>query len=103
MDELNGIPMYTFLWGDTKENPYMGYMACADMIVVSGDSVSMCSESCGTQKPVLIFRGEDWLTPKHLSFCQTFFEAGYACPIEDKNACYGCRWHAHRWSYLYEP
>ena len=86
MKALENIPSYAFLWGDKRENPYMGFMACADRIIVTGDSVSMCSESCGTQKPVLIFRGRNWLKSKHLKFCQTFFDAGYACPIEDEKS-----------------
>ncbi len=86
MRTLKGIPAYTFLWGEKKENPYMGFLACADRIIASGDSVSMCSESCGTGKPVLIFMGKGWLGKKHKMFCQTFFDEGYACPADAQNA-----------------
>ena len=27
-----------------EENPYMGYLACSDNIIVTGDSVSMCCD-----------------------------------------------------------
>jgi len=37
------------------ENPYFGYLALADAIVVTSDSVAMASEACATGKPVLIF------------------------------------------------
>lgn len=35
------------------ENPYQGYLAAADRIVVTPDSVNMISEACATGKPVL--------------------------------------------------
>jgi len=37
------------------ENPYLGALALAKVIVVTGDSISMLSEACFTGKPVLIF------------------------------------------------
>ncbi len=45
---------YTF-WDGRGENPYLGYLALADAIVVTSDSVSMISEACATGKPVYIF------------------------------------------------
>lgn len=86
MDELNGFPAYTYLWGEKKENPIMGFWACADIVVATGDSVSMCSESCGSGKPVLIFTGKDWLTPKHERFVNSLYEGGYAIALEDEKA-----------------
>jgi mitochondrial fission protein ELM1 len=35
------------------ENPYQGYLAAADRIAVTPDSVNMLSEACATGKPVL--------------------------------------------------
>lgn len=86
MNKLTGIPMHTFLWGEKKENPYMGYLACADKILITGDSVSMCSEACGTGKPILIFEGHNWLTPKHLRFTKSLFSGGFATPVYADNA-----------------
>jgi hypothetical protein len=77
MNDLKGIPMYTYLWGEKKENPIMGFYACPDLIVATADSVSMCSESCGTGKPVLLYSGK-WLTTKHLRFAQALIDNGYA-------------------------
>ena len=37
-----------------KDNPIMGFYACADRIIVTGDSVSMACEACGSGKPVLV-------------------------------------------------
>lgn len=85
MDALSGIPAYTFLWGDKKENPYMGYLACADNIIVTGDSVSMCCEACGTGKPVFIFTGRHWLTRKHIRFIASLYKNGYAAALKTHN------------------
>lgn len=86
MQELKGIPAYTYLWGEKKDNPIMGFFACADKIIATGDSVSMVCESCGSGNPVLIFEGKDWLTPKHRRFIRSLYEAGFACPLEDAAA-----------------
>ena len=85
LEALEGIPAYTYLQGDTKENPYMGYLACADRIIVSGDSVSMCCEACGTGKPVFVFSGRNWLTSKHQRFVKSLVKGGYATRLEDFN------------------
>lgn len=85
MSKLKDIPSYNYLWGDKGDNPYLGYLACADNIVVTGDSVSMCSEACGTGKPVYIFSGEKWLTPKHHRFIKSLFDGGYATKLSVDN------------------
>ncbi len=84
-DILKDIPAHTFLWGSKDENPIMGYYACADNFAVSGDSVSMCCEACGTGKPVFVFEGKDWLTPKHHRFVKSLYDGGYAAPLA--NGC----------------
>jgi len=43
------------IWDGTGENPYLGYLAVADAIVVTSDSVNMVSEACSTGKPVYVF------------------------------------------------
>ncbi len=82
---LKGIPSYNYLWGDKSSNPFMGYLACADNIIATGDSVSMCCEACGTGKPVFIFTGKGWLTPKHLRFVDSLTSGGYAAVLSQDN------------------
>lgn len=41
-----------FLSGEGEDNPYPGLLACADLIAVTTDSVSMISESVATNLPV---------------------------------------------------
>jgi mitochondrial fission protein ELM1 len=49
-------PAHIFRWRkDADDNPYLGYLALADAIVVTGDSISMLTEACVTRKPVYIF------------------------------------------------
>lgn len=42
-------------WDGSGENPYAGFLAWADRIVVTPDSVNMLSEACATGKPVYTF------------------------------------------------
>ncbi len=51
-DALARTPAY--IWDGTGENPYLAYLALADYIVVTADSVNMVSEACTTGKPVLV-------------------------------------------------
>ena len=78
---LKDIPHYAYLWGSTDPNPYLGFLACADNLIVTGDSVSMCCEATATGKPLQIFTGHDWLTPKHLRFVRSLIENHYATSL----------------------
>lgn len=50
------VPFYLFEWTkEAKENPYLAFLALADEIVVTGDSMSMISEAAATAKPVYLF------------------------------------------------
>jgi len=49
------VPAHSYLWGDGGENPYAGYLALADEIVVTSDSISMAHEASLTGKPVHLF------------------------------------------------
>ena len=42
------------IWDGTGENPYYGFLALADAIVATGDSVNMVSEAATTGKPVYV-------------------------------------------------
>jgi mitochondrial fission protein ELM1 len=48
------MPLGGWVWDGAGENPYFGLLACADAIIVTGDSVSMISEACATSVPVLV-------------------------------------------------
>jgi mitochondrial fission protein ELM1 len=40
------------IWDETGPNPYLGFLAHADSLIVTGDSVNMVSEAAATGKPV---------------------------------------------------
>lgn len=77
-----GAPHCAFLWSAGGENPYLGFLALADALIVTGDSVSMCSEACATGAPVYIYAPEDVIAPKHARLHRFLYEAGYARPLE---------------------
>lgn len=45
----------TYIYKGEGENPYLGFLACADEICVTCDSVSMVSEACSTGKVVYVY------------------------------------------------
>ncbi|MBR7158326.1 MAG: mitochondrial fission ELM1 family protein [Alphaproteobacteria bacterium] len=79
-------PRYVYKWGDKGENPYFGFLALADRIIVTGDSVSMCSEACATPVPVYIYDNPELLTPKHKRFLDGLYEEGYAESLTGEEA-----------------
>jgi len=84
MQGIKDIPAYKYLWGKNDgKNPYIGFLACADDIIVTGDSVSMCCEACGTGKKVQIFCGKNWLDKKHLSFINSLLQRKLAFLLGD--------------------
>jgi uncharacterized protein len=43
-----------YRWGEPGENPYLGFLATADAIVVTADSFAMVSEAAATSAPVFV-------------------------------------------------
>jgi len=72
---------YIYKWGDKGDNPYFGFLALADRIVVTGDSVSMCSEACSTSVPVYIYDNPKLITKKHRRFLNELYDQGRAKPL----------------------
>ncbi len=75
------VPAHSYLWGDGGENPYPGYLALADEIIVTSDSISMAHEASLTGRPVHLFdlpaggawllRGLQWIDRRILAACST--------------------------------
>jgi mitochondrial fission protein ELM1 len=51
-DALAGTPSY--VWDGSGDNPYFAFLALADSIIATGDSVSMVTEATSTGKPVQV-------------------------------------------------
>lgn len=50
------VPHDAYRWGeDEGANPLMGYLACADRIIVTIDSIAMVADALNTGKPVSIY------------------------------------------------
>lgn len=69
-----------YRWGEPGENPYQGFLASADAIVVTADSISMISEACASQAAVYVACPE-LAGPRHRRFAETLFQAGHARPL----------------------
>jgi hypothetical protein len=50
------VPCVFYRWQqDDADNPYLGFLALADAIIATGDSMSMLAEACSAGRPVYIF------------------------------------------------
>jgi mitochondrial fission protein ELM1 len=67
----------------TKANPYYALLEAADIIIITADSISMCSEACSTGKPVFIYQPENTNSSKHKKFIEGLFKQNYASKFED--------------------
>ena len=77
---LAPVPHRLHRWGRGGTNPLLAFMAWADALVVTGDSISMLSESLVTAAPIFIapLGGEG---PRHLAMHESLYAAGQARPI----------------------
>lgn len=80
---IGDVPAHVFQWGDEGDNPYMAYLALADHLIVTGDSVSMSCEACATGKPVYIFAPKKMIAHKHAKLHQDLYAKGFAKPLAD--------------------
>jgi mitochondrial fission protein ELM1 len=76
---LEGTPHRLFAWGQGGANPYAGFLAWADAVVVTGDSVSMLSEAMATPAPVFI--AELPAGRRQGLLWQSLYAAGQARPL----------------------
>ena len=75
------VPADTYRWTDGGENPYKAYLSVANVIVVTGESMSMCSEACSTGKPVYIYAPPELISDKHKRLHQELYKLGCARPL----------------------
>ncbi|MGX9965173.1 mitochondrial fission ELM1 family protein [Roseomonas sp. F4] len=82
---LSAVPHRLHRWGGEGPNPYLGFLAWADVVVVSGDSVSMLSEALVGPAPLFIapLGGEG---RRHLALHQSLYAAGQARPLDQAPA-----------------
>lgn len=71
-----------YRWGEPGENPYRGFLAAADVVVVTADSVSMLSEACAGIAPVFAALPE-LAGFRHRRFLATLETRGQVRPLGD--------------------
>lgn len=76
-------PRHRHDWGAPGDNPYLGYLALADAIVVTGDSTAMCTEACASGHPVLIEAAAGAGRRKHRALHARLYALGCAAPLAD--------------------
>lgn len=70
----------SLVWDGEGDNPYLGFLALADYIVVTADSVNMVSEACFTGKPVYVAELADG-SEKFRRFHKSMRDAGRTRPF----------------------
>lgn len=73
-------------WDTDKDNPYLGLLGCADAIIPTGDSLSMCTEACVSGKPVYIFAPAHAIPKKHQRLHQALYDKGLAKPLDETSS-----------------
>ena len=71
------------LWDGTGANPYPDFLAHADMLVVTADSVNMTGEACATGKPVYVFEPSGG-SAKFNRFHETLRRTGATRPLPER-------------------
>ncbi len=79
-DSVSG-QYYYHNWQTDHSNPYIAFLALSEAVLVTGDSVSMCSESCAAGKAVFIYAPEEATPAKHQRLHQALYDKGYAAPF----------------------
>lgn len=87
-DRLAGLPAE--IWDGSGDNPYYAYLALADAIVATCDSVNMISEACSTGKPVHVVALEGPGSAKFSRFHQALEADGLTRPFHGR---------IERWTY----
>ncbi len=64
-----------WVWNGEGDNPYFGMLACADVIIVTVDSISMISEAAATRAPVLL-AGLPGRSRRNKLFLKDFLDEG---------------------------
>ena len=71
------------IWNGEGHNPYAEFLAAADILIVTADSVNMCGEACATGKPVFVFSPSGG-SPKFTRFHEGLRAHGATRPLPRK-------------------
>jgi len=79
---LSDVPHHLHRWGTAGQNPYRAMLALANILVVTGDSISMLSEALMTTASLLI-ADPGGLGPRHRAMADRLVAAGLAARLGD--------------------
>jgi mitochondrial fission protein ELM1 len=68
-----------------RANPYIAFLALSDSIIVTGDSISMCSEACSAGKPAFIYSKDEFVPKKHRKLHKDLYKNKFAMPFTVDN------------------
>jgi mitochondrial fission protein ELM1 len=74
------------LWDGRGDNPYPSFLAHADLLVVTGDSVNMTGEACVTGRPVFVFMPSSG-ADKFVRFHNALTRYGATRPLPQRVDC----------------
>jgi mitochondrial fission protein ELM1 len=77
---LKNFPHALYPWGGSGANPYGAMLAMADILVVTGDSISMLSEALMTTAPILV-ADPGGLGHRHRAMTDSLVSAGLAARL----------------------
>lgn len=80
------VPAYVHRWDASSAaegggNPYFAFLGLCEAAIVTGESMSMCSEACATGKPVFIFAPPAITKPAFARLHQELYRLGMARPL----------------------
>jgi uncharacterized protein len=78
-------PSYLYDFRSNDLNPYKAMLYDSDIIITTGDSVSMCSEACSTGKKTYIYANNIKQDSKYKRFIEMLYEGNYARPLSAIN------------------
>ncbi len=90
LDNLDGLAYRFFDWQQTEQSFYHALLAHADLLIVTGDSLSMCSEAAYTGKPLLIDLSEDATECYHREIVGKLIDHGAAKLLTDRFEPWDC-------------
>ena len=82
--ETGIVPALVYRWGQEADNPYRAFLALADALMVTGDSVSMLCEACAGTQPVYLYAPPGFVTAKHARLHRDLMAGGYVRPFEGR-------------------
>ena len=69
-------------WQDPGRDAYLGMLAVADLMLVTGDSLSMVTEAAVTGQPLYVTTDAEAMESCHIDSLNRFIKQGYAHPFE---------------------